>query len=213
MRLRTLITSLLLTLVAATPALAQSGFYLSAFAGTQYLEDSKLRAAGVRDINVEFDWGSHAGFSLGYNTGRQFSTRDNVTGRLEVEFAVRNNDVDAIEVNQRFEPRGGEMKVTSLMANSWIDIRTNTPFVPFFGIGLGAARLNFDNAGFADDSDTRFAYQIGAGVGLPVGRHLNFDLGYRYFATLDPTFTDPDGVRNEVDYATHNLTFGVRLGF
>lgn len=204
---------LCLLLLSATPAFAQQGFYLGAFGGTNYLEDASLRAAGVRDLHVEFDWGAHAGVSLGYRTGRYFSKSKNTTGRLEIELATRSNDVNLIEVNQRLVSAGGEMRVTSLMANSWVDIRTDSIFVPFFGIGLGAAQLVFDNAGFVDDKDTQFAYQIGAGVGLPLGHHWLLDLGYRYFATLDPTFVDPDGIRNKVDYATHKLSLGVRLNF
>lgn len=204
---------LCLLLLCTTPAFAQQGLYLGAFGGVNYLEDASLRAAGVRDLNVEFDWGSHAGVNLGYRTGRYFSKSKKITGRLEIELATRSNDVDLIEVNQRLVSAGGEMKVTSLMANSWIDIRTDSIFVPFFGIGLGAAQLVFDKAGFVDDKDTQFAYQIGAGVGLPLGHQWHLDLGYRYFATLDPTFVDPDGIRNKADYATHNLSLGLRFNF
>ncbi|SDL82600.1 Opacity protein [Geoalkalibacter ferrihydriticus] len=215
MRQRVFTASLILALaLIATPALAQTGFYLGAFAGTQYLEDSALRSTqGDRRLIVEFDWGGHAGLALGYNTGHYFSKYDNITGRIELEVAARQNDVDMVEQGAGFRSAGGEMKVTSLMANTWIDIQTDSIFVPFFGGGLGAARLVFDNPSFSDDSDTRFAYQVGGGVGLPVGRHLSLDLGYRYFATLDATFTDVAGVRNEMDYATHNLTFGLRLNF
>lgn len=202
-----------LLLLGTAPALAQQGVYLGAFGGLNYLEDASLRAAGVRDLNVEFDWGAHAGVSLGYRTGRYFSKSKKTTGRLEIELATRSNDVDLIEVNQRLIAAGGEMKVTSLMANSWVDIRTDSIFVPFFGIGLGAAQLVFDNAGFVDDKDTQFAYQIGAGVGVPLGHLWHLDLGYRYFATLDPNFVDPDGIRNKVDYATHNLSLGLRFNF
>jgi opacity protein-like surface antigen len=209
-------TSLLLVvclLLIAPAAFAQQGIYLGGFGGANYLEDSSLRAAGVRDLNVEFDWGAHAGVSLGYRTGAYFSKNRNTTGRLEIELATRRNDVDMIEDNQRLRPAGGTVKVTSLMANSWVDIATDSIFVPFFGLGVGAAQLVFDKAGFVDDKDTRFAYQAGAGVGLPLGNHWHLDLGYRYFATLDATFTDPEGIRNKVDYSTHNITLGVRFAF
>ncbi|WP_429886034.1 outer membrane protein [Geoalkalibacter halelectricus] len=215
MKKRIVVATLALALLLpAGPALAQTGFYLGAFGGGQYLEDSSLRSTqGDRRLVVEFDWGGHAGLALGYRTGTYFSKHDNITGRLELEVAARQNNVDMVEQGEGFRSAGGEMKVSSLMGNTWIDIRTDSIFVPFFGGGLGVARLVFDNPSFRDDSDTRFAYQIGAGVGLPLGERLSFDLGYRYFATLDATFTDVEGVRNEMDYATHNITFGLRLNF
>ncbi len=208
--------TLFFALLTASPALAQEalkGFYLAGHLGPTYLDDSQVKSDDGTRLDLEFDPGYHYGLALGYDTGGYFSKSDNVTGRIEIEFAQRVNDVDQVEQNKVLRPGGGDLTVTSIMVNSWVDIETATIFVPYFGVGIGAGRLELDNVSFSDDDDTQFAYQIGGGVGLPVNNHVTLSLGYRYFATFDATLTDQNGVENDIEYDSHNIDFGLRYTF
>ena len=79
-------------------------------------------------------------------------------------------------------------------------------FTPYLGGGLGWANVEFDDG--AKDDDNVFAYQVGGGLALEMMPLVTFDLGYRYFGTADPNIFGAD-----VDYDSHNIMAGVRIGF
>lgn len=201
---------------------AERGVYFGANMGAVFLEDSSVSAPVGSSFDIEYDSGMSYGILLGYDAGTYFSKSGNTSGRLEIEYARRSNDADEVEENGVFRPVGGEAIVDSLMINSWVDFRTESPFRPYLGGGLGAARLTLDDAGFSDDDDIRFAYQAGAGIGLPIGNHLTISVGYRYFSMLDATLRaetlDPetDAVQEreyDIEYSSHNIDVGFRFRF
>ncbi|MDY6848072.1 MAG: outer membrane protein [Geoalkalibacter sp.] len=201
---------------------AEQGVYFGANMGAVFLEDSSVSAPVGSSFDIEYDSGMSYGILLGYDAGTYFSKSGNTSGRLEIEYARRSNDADEVEENGVFRPVGGEAIVDSLMINSWVDFRTESPFRPYLGGGLGAARLTLDDAGFSDDDDIRFAYQAGAGIGLPIGNHLTISVGYRYFSMLDATLRaetlDPetDAVQEreyDIEYSSHNIDVGFRFRF
>lgn len=57
-------------------------------------------------------------------------------------------------------------------------------------VGLGGVRVSFDEATLcaeatANKNQTSFAYQIGAGIALPVADDIMIDVHYRYFDIAD----------------------------
>jgi opacity protein-like surface antigen len=201
---------------------AEQGVYFGANTGAVFLEDSSVSAPVGSSFDIEYDPGMSYGVVLGYDAGTYFSKSGTTSGRLEIEYTRRSNDADEVEENGAFRPVGGEANVDSLMINSWVDFRTRSPFRPYMGIGVGAARLTLDDAGFSDDDDTRFAYQAGAGIGLPIGNHFTVSVGYRYFGMLDATLraetldAETDTVQEreyDIEYSSHNLDVGFRFRF
>jgi opacity protein-like surface antigen len=201
---------------------AEQGVYFGANTGAVFLEDSSVSAPVGSSFDIEYDPGMSYGVVLGYDAGTYFSKSGTTSGRLEIEYTRRSNDADEVEENGAFRPVGGEATVDSLMINSWVDFRTRSPFRPYMGIGVGAARLTLDDAGFSDDDDTRFAYQAGAGIGLPIGDHFTVSVGYRYFGMLDATLraetldAETDTVQEreyDIEYSSHNLDVGFRFRF
>ncbi len=71
--------------------------------------------------------------------------------------------------------------------------------IPYVGAGVGGADVVFDTDNFNDgvdavfgsENDVVFAGQIFAGLRFRLSRDMSLDLGYKYFATGDPTFTYP----------------------
>jgi len=92
---------------------------------------------------------------------------------------------------------------------------------PYLGAGVGVARLNANNinsAGttFADSTDTQLAYQGIAGVSYSVTPKVSLALDYRYFATLDPTFTLGPAAGSGTyspGYHTHNVFLSLTYHF
>ena len=116
----------------------------------------------------------------------------------------------------------GDVSSLGLMVNAWYDIDTGTKWVPYFGGGLGTARiaLGVDEArsgslliaASADYSDWVFAYQVGAGVGYAISDNWMLQIGYRYFATTAPEFTEDD-LTIKSEFNTHNVGLGLRFRF
>ena len=117
----------------------------------------------------------------------------------------------------------GNFSMLAFMANVDYDFDTGSRWVPYVGGGLGVATISIDTEdvngnSFADDSDTVFAYQVGAGLGyefpLEEGRSVTVSLDWRYFATQDPTFKgDLTGTEFDVGISGHDVGMSVIYGF
>ena len=117
----------------------------------------------------------------------------------------------------------GNFSMLAFMANVDYDFDTGSRWVPYVGGGLGVATISIDTEdangnSFADDSDTVFAYQVGAGLGyefpLEEGRSVTVSLDWRYFGTQDPTFKgDLTGTEFDVGISGHDIGMSVIYGF
>ena len=117
----------------------------------------------------------------------------------------------------------GDFSMIAFMGNVDYDFDTGSRWVPYIGGGLGVATISIDTENaqgrsLSDDSDTVFAYQVGAGIGyefpLEEGRSITVSLDWRYFATQDPTFKgDITGGEFDVGISGHDIGIGVIYGF
>jgi opacity protein-like surface antigen len=102
----------------------------------------------------------------------------------------------------------------------------HTNIVPYIGGGAGGAVSTFDAHGFSDsggvqtaygsESDTVFAYQAFAGVRFMLSPNVSVGLGYKYFATGNPTFSYPPGPNLNVAFSgvhTHSILFTLQCNF
>ena len=141
--------------------------------------------------------------------------------RLEAEVAYQKNDLDRANVSI---PRvgsatvgmGGDTSSTALLVNGYFDFVNSSAFTPFIGAGLGFANVgvspSFTYSGYGTTSgsadETVFAYQLGAGVNYAINEKISFDVKYRYFRTSDPEFNT-----TTIEYSSHNIYAGIRVGF
>lgn len=117
----------------------------------------------------------------------------------------------------------GNFSMLAFMANVDYDFDTGSRWVPYVGGGLGVAKISIDTENaqgisLSDDSDTVFAYQVGAGIGyefpLEEGRSVTVSLDWRYFATQDPTFKgDVSDGDFDVGISGHDIGIGLIYGF
>ncbi|MDO3377331.1 outer membrane protein [Geoalkalibacter halelectricus] len=184
--------------------------YLSVHVGATWLDDADNDFKGFPlTFKSEYDTGYTVGAAAGYDFNMW---------RAEFEIAYRQNDVDKIKIPGETFNGGGDTSALSFMVNGYFDIHNQSAFTPYLGAGIGLARVSANDwkaegEKIVDDSDTVFAYQLGAGVGWEFMPNLTLDLGYRYFATADPEFRDVDGDKFESEYKSHNLMLGLRIGF
>jgi OOP family OmpA-OmpF porin len=155
--------------------------------------------------------------------------------RLEGQVGYRSSKIDDVEVINMnivgIGVEGGSGDITSLsfMVNTWYDFYNRGRWLPYFGGGIGAAEVSLKDFSIrthptvpnpqttqrllVDDENWRFAYQAGAGVGYELSESFIIDLGYRYFATLKPKFTDAGGNELEANYSHHSIQLSITYKF
>lgn len=216
--IRLILTTLFSLFLTTAPLWAQqqhTGPYLGAFVGGSSLLDSKAS-------------GSRGSFKLEYDAGLQFSAvagwdvrPDSPLGegRIELEYNHRSNPLDQVSLVEGSFKGSGNLTSDSLLLNCFGVFHSSMPWSPYVGLGIGAAvikasGLKVTGQPLSNDSDVVLAYQLGAGIDYSLTDYLNLDLGYRFSGTTRPKFSEA-GSGNEfgLDYYSHNLVFGVRLGF
>ncbi|MYF24107.1 MAG: porin family protein [Nitrospira sp. SB0672_bin_25] len=121
------------------------------------------------------------------------------------------------------QPVDGAFSILAYMVNVDYDFDTGSRWVPYVGGGLGLATVSLDTKteqgrSLADDSDTVFAYQVGAGLGyefpLEASRSVTVSLDWRYFGTQTPTFKgDLTGTEFDVGFSGHDIGMSLIYGF
>lgn len=199
----------------ASSAHAQ-GWYVGIQGGMTFAQDADNEANGVT-ITTSQDTGFNIGGVGGYDFGNSF--------RAEGEVVYRKNDVDELDLSDlglgvNTLDGTGDVSALSFMANGFYDFDVSWPVKPYVGAGIGVASVSLNDVGataggltveLADDDDTVFAYQLGAGLSYPLTPSATISVDYRYFATSDPTFKDVDGDKFDSEFKSHNI--GVRLLF
>jgi opacity protein-like surface antigen len=218
----------------AIPVLCQAapvrpGPYFSAFIGAGGVSDA---GAATTDFNsvpptpfndrVNFDPGINIGATGGYDFG---------IVRLEGELSYKHGDITSVNSQNaatqsliRFVNTNGSLGALAAMANTFIDLHSKGPVTPYVGGGFGFAALHLsDTFGtdtgtgqrsivFFSDDDTVFAYQLGAGLEIPLNRQLSLDLGYRYFATAKANFNSSQ-IATGFKFESHNGAVGFKVKF
>jgi hypothetical protein len=103
---------------------------------------------------------------------------------------------------------------------------SHTGLIPYAGAGVGGADVIFDtdsfrqnsslNAVFGAESDVVFAGQAFAGLRFQISRTISLDLGYKFFATENPTFSYPSSPNFDVGLhgaRTHSVLFSLLWRF
>ena len=226
--------------VLATPALARDGaWYVGGDFGGMIVEDVAFdfgrtptipSSAGSAQIALNHDYGFDGALFVGYDLG---------AFRIEAEVAYKRARVDDIESSIRlpgfnnaaapagapitpdlFPAGGGRTSALSFMINGMLDFGDDDGISGFVGAGAGIARVSYNNqrlfanqGAFMDDSDTRFAWQIVAGVRQAISDNIDVTLRYRFFNVDDLETVNWIGDESSTRLRTHSLLGGITFNF
>lgn len=192
------------------PALAgDTGMYFSVFGGGTYLENSTLQANGNDVGELTFDTGWNVGGAFGQDYGNL---------RAEIEAVYRLNQVDTADISPNVPPNpyltpgkkkvDADATVLTYLVNVFWDFENKSPLTPYVGGGIGFATIDISDD-VADEDNTVFAYKVATGIAWKLTPGLDLLVDYSFLATTDPE------AYGEVDaeYATHNLSGGIRFRF
>jgi len=207
----------------ADPAHAdERGWYVAFGASITSLEDTSgtIANAPMPGSTVRTENPFENGYAIDLAAGRRLGDF-----RVEVEIGYAEDTQDSYTA---LVPPTGEINAdvtqTTLkgMINGYYDF-TFRGARPYVGAGVGAAMIDLEfiapRAPFPneaplrliDDGDTRFAYQLMAGVSFPVSERVSLGIGYRWF---DAGTLEVQDLRNEAvtrDHKGHAL--GARVSF
>jgi opacity protein-like surface antigen len=228
----------LLTAVAAaaiaTPALAQStGPDVGIEGGIMFPRDTDVDADVTYNDpvlgNVTFDNAVDLDYKKGYDIDA-IAGYDLGMFRIEGELGYKRAKLDELQYDQDFidayqDSTGVDLtgvdfdlddhvSVLSGMVNGLADFDAGG-FRVYGGGGVGRARVKL-----MGDSDSAWAYQLIAGVGVPISGNLEAGLKYRYFRTGglnfegNRTLTDADVLfNNDSHYSSHSVLASLIYNF
>ena len=159
------------------------------------------------------------GFLLGGAIGTKLDNGFRIEGEITyTDATLKQVSGTAAGTSYNTEVVGGDMSTISFMGNAAYDFPNNSRLTPFLmgGVGIAGLFLNEFKAtetAIADDMDWVFALQLGGGVTFALDDRTKIELGYRYFETQDPEFSDANGTPFESVYASHNFLVGVVVDF
>jgi len=182
------------------------GWYVTGKAGGTRLLKSDVSGSATSG-DASFDDGPVGLVGVGYGFG---------SFRAEGELGYRENDLKSFTGGTG--TASGEARAWSLMANGFYDIDVGGSVKPYVGAGVGVARIDLDGisqggTALADDRDDVLAFQAMAGLRVPLSDSLSADLGYRFLATQNPTFTSVGGTGFSGRYRSHAVTVGLTWQF
>jgi opacity protein-like surface antigen len=194
---------------------AHSGPYAGVFLGA-----NALMPATCDDNLGEFDLRFSPGLLGSAVVGWDFEPGNPVgEGRIELEYSHRSNRLDKARFSDGAAPAGGNLTADSLLFNFYGVLHgEDRSWSPYVGAGLGAVRietsdLTVTGGPLSNDSALTFAYQLGLGIDYTLTERLNLDLGYRFFSSIRPKFSEVNGPAFKMDYLNHSVVLGLRVGF
>ena len=209
-----LIGTPLFILAMSGPA-AAAGYYLGILGGVGYLPDANVSDAEGRMI-FSYDTGFDGSITAGYDLGDEYPKIGH--GRVELEFNRAANDIDEVDFVEGKVGADGSVKRTAIMLNTIGEQAVRSGFTFYALLGLGWARVDFDNVSildepFADGSSNELAYQAGLGVSWKPSSHIVVEVSYRYYGTTDPKISGADGKDIDFEYSCNRFLAGLRVNF
>jgi opacity protein-like surface antigen len=223
--------------VLATPALARNNaWYVGGDFGGMIVEDvdfdfdlgPTIPSAAGSQIAINHEYGYDAALFVGYDLG---------SFRVEAEVAYKRARVDDIETSIRFPGAvgnpagaaitpdifpagGGRTSALSFMINGMLDFGDDDGVSGFVGAGVGMARVDYHNITAysnrdpaIDDSDTRFAWQIVAGLRQAITDNVDITVRYRFFNADNIRTVDFRNLESDSRFRSHSLLGGITFNF
>jgi opacity protein-like surface antigen len=156
-----------------------TSFYLLAGGGASLPSDTDISGGGVAtQVDTKLGYGALAAFGVDFG--------DNV--RTEFEFAYRRAGIDQVGTGTT---GSGDIGAYSAIGNVIFDFSNTSAVTPYAGLGLGAARIDYDDVSPVggsriNDGDTVLALQGIAGLALELSPSIAMFTDYRYMAAGNP---------------------------
>lgn len=179
---------------------------------------------GSDEVDIEYQDGGLADLSLGYRIARHV--------RVEANLNYRQHHIDNIDGEgvDGFAHKG-DVHALGALANVLLDYplgaqieRDSLPYaIPYVGVGIGVlwtkprAELRRAPVRKIRGEETEFAWNVLAGVDVPITRRVGLQVGYRYLESRDARWQLRTGETQvgyvDAPYRAHEARVGIRVGY
>lgn len=166
--------------------------------------------------NIPMDWETEGGWTLGGGVGRYSGLFGG--SRFELEGTYLSNGVESLDYAGINLPANFDLDTTAVMVNYLKEVPLGH-CTGYFGGGIGWGWTSMDgdiDTIQYDDTSSGFAWQLIAGIDIPVTERLALFTQYRYLVLDDASFTTDFGdFTNTTDDnpANHSVLIGARVSF
>jgi opacity protein-like surface antigen len=202
-----------------------AGPYFRVAVGPSFFQDGTLKGytiappdavTGPANQPVHYDTGVAFGAAAGYAFDKYFGL-DFESGYIWAQF----NNIQGYEVHS------SSIANVPLLANATLSLPIpHTCVVPYIGAGAGGAVSMLDAHHFTEpvsdtfaegsESDFVFGYQFFGGLRFNLGPNVSLGVGYKYFATGNPTFDYPPSPDLDISFKgvrTHSVLLTLQVNF
>lgn len=201
-----------------------TGPYLRMGGGPTIFQDGTLKGYTLEGAPPFSPQNQTVSYDLGYTFEGAFGWAFNQYVGLDFESGYNWGRINNIP---GYDASGSTIANVPFLANLTLSLPIpHTNIVPYIGGGAGGSVSTFDAHGFSDtamtqtaygrESDTVFAYQAFAGVRFLLTPNLSLGLGYKYFATGNPTFSYPPAPNLNIAFSgvhAHSIMFTLQYNF
>jgi OmpA-OmpF porin, OOP family len=216
----------------ASPAIARDGStYVGVEGGAMLVEDTHFDFSDIdtelnNTVTVDYDTGFDVDLIAGHDFGMVRAEAELAYKRAGVNEVVLGSGACSTPQNCILDA-DGHGRAMSAMANLLLDFGDEAGINGYLGAGLGLAtvKINADfegdfptipetEFGFSDD-DSAVAWQLIAGLRLPVSDNMDVGLKYRFFNTRELKFRDSstDSVLDGARWRSHSLLASLIYNF
>lgn len=210
----------------ATAAAQETGPYVVIGSGVGVVGSSDAEI-GNDEVDIDYQDGGLADFSLGYRVAPHVRVEANVNYRQHHIDNVDGEGVDGFA-------HKGDVHVLGALANVLLDYplgaqieRDSLPYaIPYVGVGLGVLwtkpRAELRSVAQGPEQKIRgeeaeLAWNVLAGVDVPITRRVGLQVGYRYLESRDAKWqlrTGEDLIGwVDAPYRSHEARVGLRIGY
>ena len=200
------------------------GPYFRMGAGPTIFQNGTLKGYTLADGTVEGAQNQTVKYDVGASVDGAFGWAFNKYVGLDLESGYVWGSINNIP---GYNANGSTIANVPFLGNLTLSLPIpHTNIVPYIGGGAGGAVSIFDAHAFSDqaqnqtaygsESDTVFAYQAFAGVRFMLSPNVSLGLGYKYFATGNPTFSYPPAPNLNIAFSgvhTHTVMFTLQCNF
>ena len=193
------------SLLLAVPAHAsnEAGPYFTFTGSIDTFEDMTLTNIDS-GLAVRSNMGREIGLGFNHSIGYQF--RNSFSTELEFSYKGGNFQPSTEESTGGLD---GDMTTKSFLVNGMYSFNIRKFYTPYIGYGVGLASHEANVEGQPERGRGTLAYQFKMGVDMEFSRKLSLLLGYRYFATDNPTFVQ----LFEAESSSHGIEAGIKYHF
>ncbi len=198
-----------------------SGWYVAAYAGGAFAEDSDVK--GTENILDAFHFGPIGAVALGYALNDRWN--------FELAAGHQNNTIEVLELSGGIgeDEASGDLDMTTVTVNAIRHFAPESAIRPYIGVGTGMARGAYDVTArtfcrqfvcgtvedryeYVDDDATAFTVLAILGVEIAITPRLSCTADYHYWRTTGFELKSPTGETREINRQNSNsIMAGLRF--